>query len=105
MIRRPPRSTLFPYTTLFRSVAEAMSERIERCGRQIEISGGILVGLLAVLVVVRVRRPARILVIVVDRDLTDTAWKCDGQSSGRTLLSENNIGESMARLHSRKPRH
>src|SRR5256885_3925905 len=23
MIRRPPRSTLFPYTTLFRSVAEA----------------------------------------------------------------------------------
>src|SRR5258707_11410452 len=31
MIRRPPRSTLFPYTTLFRSVimarSEAMSER------------------------------------------------------------------------------
>src|SRR5206468_8353460 len=25
MIRRPPRSTLFPYTTLFRSVAEASS--------------------------------------------------------------------------------
>src|SRR3712207_8933981 len=24
MIRRPPRSTLFPYTTLFRSVQEAM---------------------------------------------------------------------------------
>src|SRR5260370_25492991 len=24
MIRRPPRSTLFPYTTLFRSLAEAM---------------------------------------------------------------------------------
>src|SRR5256885_11605877 len=24
MIRRPPRSTLFPYTTLFRSVADAM---------------------------------------------------------------------------------
>src|SRR2546425_7542946 len=24
MIRRPPRSTLFPYTTLFRSVAEAV---------------------------------------------------------------------------------
>src|SRR3712207_7643999 len=26
MIRRPPRSTLFPYTTLFRSNAEALSE-------------------------------------------------------------------------------
>src|SRR3989475_11649786 len=25
MIRRPPRSTLFPYTTLFRSVATALS--------------------------------------------------------------------------------
>src|SRR5260370_26517123 len=26
MIRRPPRSTLFPYTTLFRSIAETESE-------------------------------------------------------------------------------
>src|SRR2546426_6146234 len=30
MIRRPPRSTLFPYTTLFRSVAQAPAlERLE----------------------------------------------------------------------------
>src|SRR3712207_6996630 len=29
MIRRPPRSTLFPYTTLFRSVGEP---RRDRCG-------------------------------------------------------------------------
>src|SRR5438876_5900855 len=28
MIRRPPRSTLFPYTTLFRSVIRDTSERI-----------------------------------------------------------------------------
>src|SRR3712207_7638780 len=27
MIRRPPRSTLFPYTTLFRSPREALEER------------------------------------------------------------------------------
>src|SRR2546422_6026956 len=27
MIRRPPRSTLFPYTTLFRSVAHALDQR------------------------------------------------------------------------------
>src|SRR5688572_32030987 len=27
MIRRPPRSTLFPYTTLFRSVGPSRSER------------------------------------------------------------------------------
>src|SRR2546426_11816772 len=33
MIRRPPRSTLFPYTTLFRSdVATARSERYESRG-------------------------------------------------------------------------
>src|SRR2546426_6009110 len=27
MIRRPPRSTLFPYTTLFRSIADALGQR------------------------------------------------------------------------------
>src|SRR3712207_7415124 len=30
MIRRPPRSTLFPYTTLFRSTAAAADEPRER---------------------------------------------------------------------------
>src|SRR3712207_8385922 len=28
MIRRPPRSTLFPYTTLFRSIIEEAGERL-----------------------------------------------------------------------------
>src|SRR5258708_27375123 len=28
MIRRPPRSTLFPYTTLFRSLPRALDERL-----------------------------------------------------------------------------
>src|SRR2546430_12616863 len=28
MIRRPPRSTLFPYTTLFRSEAQSLCERV-----------------------------------------------------------------------------
>src|SRR2546426_6861262 len=31
MIRRPPRSTLFPYTTLFRSVSPTSSGRGGRC--------------------------------------------------------------------------
>src|SRR5258707_4272292 len=31
MIRRPPRSTLFPYTTLFRSLRVALGERLQ-CG-------------------------------------------------------------------------
>src|SRR3712207_7699428 len=38
MIRRPPRSTLFPYTTLFRSVGRAAVGRAAvgrgRCGRR-----------------------------------------------------------------------
>src|SRR3712207_7213910 len=35
MIRRPPRSTLFPYTTLFRSVAQAQPKRPRRAPRQV----------------------------------------------------------------------
>src|SRR3712207_7389495 len=41
MIRRPPRSTLFPYTTLFRSLA-AVEARIDAdlaCGRHAELVG------------------------------------------------------------------
>src|SRR3712207_8212611 len=36
MIRRPPRSTLFPYTTLFRSSAEERGERACEC----DVDGG-----------------------------------------------------------------
>src|SRR2546427_8465239 len=32
MIRRPPRSTLFPYTTLFRSLGEALREAMGHRG-------------------------------------------------------------------------
>src|SRR5438067_3893609 len=35
MIRRPPRSTLFPYTTLFRSPALAQAERVEQPLRRV----------------------------------------------------------------------
>src|SRR6266699_6160317 len=34
MIRRPPRSTLFPYTTLFRSRREHRDAEIEQLGQQ-----------------------------------------------------------------------
>src|SRR2546427_7075113 len=41
MIRRPPRSTLFPYTTLFRSVPLVRSERLieRRAGQGVDIVG------------------------------------------------------------------
>src|SRR5260370_26679947 len=32
MIRRPPRSTLFPYTTLFRSAGSPLPEMLRRAG-------------------------------------------------------------------------
>src|SRR5438093_7504985 len=42
MIRRPPRSTLFPYTTLFRSYeyCEQKGIQFERCGKVIVASDG-----------------------------------------------------------------
>src|SRR3712207_8291986 len=53
MIRRPPRSTLFPYTTLFRSVYQAQSPRRRAGGSLVSVDGadGLrLGGLLAALV-------------------------------------------------------
>src|SRR5258706_12203913 len=34
MIRRPPRSTLFPYTTLFRSVLDVNADMVQRARTQ-----------------------------------------------------------------------
>src|SRR3712207_9119066 len=39
MIRRPPRSTLFPYTTLFRSVHEGV-DRLREHGAAAGVGGG-----------------------------------------------------------------
>src|SRR2546429_871060 len=39
MIRRPPRSTLFPYTTLFRSRAAAVALTGEARGRAVAVPG------------------------------------------------------------------
>src|SRR3989441_8044222 len=40
MIRRPPRSTLFPYTTLFRSLAVPVVEGRDRVGEDLERQRG-----------------------------------------------------------------
>src|SRR3712207_7631794 len=42
MIRRPPRSTLFPYTTLFRSGPEPGAGRGDRGGVRAALEGGAL---------------------------------------------------------------
>src|SRR2546425_8137222 len=45
MIRRPPRSTLFPYTTLFRSRADEEVQLVPRFGEAVEgVASGILPG-------------------------------------------------------------
>src|SRR2546422_8158591 len=36
MIRRPPRSTLFPYTTLFRSIRDGIGEGFREGGAEVE---------------------------------------------------------------------
>src|SRR2546430_9942286 len=39
MIRRPPRSTLFPYTTLFRSLVDLHAAGGDGRGRHVELEG------------------------------------------------------------------
>src|SRR6266540_2071565 len=39
MIRRPPRSTLFPYTTLFRSDGEPRAEQRRRRRAEVDVGG------------------------------------------------------------------
>src|SRR3712207_6194680 len=62
MIRRPPRSTLFPYTTLFRSEFDWVSWQ-----SAVMAGGGLVALLLTVLVESRVREPIIPLPIVRDR--------------------------------------
>src|SRR2546430_5427361 len=47
MIRRPPRSTLFPYTTLFRSQINAVAQQARRHGAEIAGASELLVSLVA----------------------------------------------------------
>src|SRR5687768_17944186 len=44
MIRRPPRSTLFPYTTLFRSADRAAVEAMRQELDSVPIDGSIVIG-------------------------------------------------------------
>src|SRR2546430_10250515 len=61
MIRRPPRSTLFPYTTLFRS-ANGFAEN-ELVGRSIKIGPKVVISIL--------ERDSRCVVITLDPDTAE----------------------------------
>src|SRR5688572_32707970 len=40
MLRRPPRSTLFPYTTLFRSIHAGYADIARHLGKILDVLGG-----------------------------------------------------------------
>src|SRR2546422_6291351 len=74
MIRRPPRSTLFPYTTLFRSQSSGVRERRARRGGA------------------AIRRPVRILLVNWnDRE--------NPYAGGAETRSEEHTSELQSRLH------
>src|SRR2546422_5712606 len=79
MIRRPPRSTLFPYTTLFRSQAELASVRQENATHQDDLS--------------RLTRAHADTLKALDRSMFETASK---QAEAR---SEEHTSELQSRLH------
>src|SRR3712207_8770163 len=51
MIRRPPRSTLFPYTTLFRSVWAILVRRL--VGNYNAIAGGVALSIIMIPIITR----------------------------------------------------
>src|SRR3712207_7431027 len=76
MIRRPPRSTLFPYTTLFRSLG---SEGIDLGVVVAMLFGGVLAAPLAAMFIRRI--PARVLGLAVAALLLLTNTREDRKST------------------------
>src|SRR3712207_7517900 len=89
MIRRPPRSTLFPYTTLFRSRLGSVSYETERNTAPIERQYA------------EYRCPSGHLFSVPfadDAELPDT-WECKFDGSAAKLRSEEHTSELQSRQY------
>src|SRR3712207_8506438 len=86
MIRRPPRSTLFPYTTLFRSLAADGASRANL------LSGDAPHSLLTMSTVLRRDRPGRI-----GQDYF--AYFANPYNVARTLRSEEHTSELQSRQY------
>src|SRR5258708_8889658 len=80
MIRRPPRSTLFPYTTLFRSRSPALPDRQPECGRRARSSWAAMLGGLR-----RARQRRRL----PGMDFNDTPEEAAWRREFRAWLEEN----------------
>src|SRR5256885_12086636 len=101
MIRRPPRSTLFPYTTLFRSAALAVQlvrERLVAVGDRVGRGEVARVGVAVVAALFRVAAPAGR--VLADRVLRELHARSEEHTSElqspcnlvcRLLLDKNNV--------------
>src|SRR5687768_897840 len=98
MIRRPPRSTLFPYTTLFRSLREM--RKLDEPARKVVIAGGGNIGLdlaralegsCQVKIIERDWQRARLI-----SDELSRAIVLQGDSADEELLLEENIDSTDA---------
>src|SRR5258707_5226139 len=96
MIRRPPRSTLFPYTTLFRSVVAVDPEKSDRTGPAArQVTGVRAMGLDAAL---DSRGPQRCLKVIV----ADRGSRAQDRKSTRLNSSHANISYAVFCLKKKK---
>src|SRR2546430_4249674 len=92
MIRRPPRSTLFPYTTLFRSALHVREELVARHrvgGRRVELVVGV------------VRHPLRVDIELHGPD----GARPEDRKSTRLNSSHSQISYAVFCLKKKKPAH
>src|SRR2546422_8286481 len=84
MIRRPPRSTLFPYTTLFRSLPSAciLPSSIEKTSLSLEPAGK--------MALVSTKQPPRLMSVKLASKGASEPWGC---------RSEEHTSELQSRLH------
>src|SRR2546429_9120073 len=97
MIRRPPRSTLFPYTTLFRSLHDVLELAVARHGADIEFVDRVPQAIAFVLRAVRVARVGRFR--HPDSQVPDGNRPAHQLQSGTIPRSEEHTSELQSRLH------
>src|SRR2546430_13362048 len=100
MIRRPPRSTLFPYTTLFRSRGE-----LHRIRRTVEIEPGAGGGVVLVILDAEERHGLRSGEAVVNDDVAVGETRGVDRKSTRLNSSHSQISYAVFCLKKKKPRH
>src|SRR3989442_5999821 len=88
MIRRPPRSTLFPYTTLFRSVARAAAPGVEHHEHRVEAALGALHGLRSEEHTSELQsRPHLVCRLLLEKKKTSSTTSCSANSTRKAVDS------------------